>query len=275
MRDDIFKIVEYGTSQGLPVAVSPSATGRLTREAIRRLAIAGVRRISLSLDAPDAEAHDAFRGVKGSFRRTLDAVADAHAYGISVQINTTVSQHNRLRLTEFETLLAELDIALWSVFFVLPVGRAGADLCLDAGQTEEAFAEINGIAQRATFEIKTTEAPHYRRYALQHAIAPPSRFAGIGDGRGFVFISHHGDVQPSGFLPLTIGNVKEQPLIELYRENLVMRRLRRPDTFDGKCGVCEFRRICGGSRARAFAVSGNPFASDPACSYTPAMTSRA
>jgi radical SAM protein len=280
MRDDIYKIVEYGTAQGLPMSVAPSATGRLTRDAIRRLAAAGVRRMSLSLDAPDAQTHDGFRGVRGSYQRTLAAVVHARDYGIDVQINTTISQHNRLRITEFEEILAPLDIALWSVFFVLPVGRAGTDLCLDAQQTEEAFRDIYGISQRARFDVKTTEAPHYRRYLLQHANVAPrerpdapadsyGRFAGIGDGRGFVFVSHHGDVQPSGFLPIVAGNVKSQRLIDVYRDDAIMQRLRRPDTFEGKCGVCEFRRVCGGSRARAYAASGSPFGSDPTCSYVP------
>ncbi|MHB8146997.1 MAG: TIGR04053 family radical SAM/SPASM domain-containing protein [Vulcanimicrobiaceae bacterium] len=281
MRDDIYKIVEYGTSLHLPMSVSPSATGRLTREAIRQLATAGVQRISLSLDAPDAATHDEFRGVKGSYQRTMEAIEHAHEYGVSVQINTTLAQHNRMRLMEFEEVLTPFDIALWSVFFVLPVGRAGTDLCLDAGQTEDAFREIHAIESRVAFDVKATEAPHYRRYALQHAAVPPrerpgtsmrapGRFAGIGDGRGFVFISHRGDIQPSGFLALSVGNVREDALLDVYRNDPVMQRLRKPDTFDGKCGVCEFRRICGGSRARAFAASGNAFGSDPDCSYVPA-----
>ncbi len=283
MRDDIFKLVEYGTSLQLPMAVSPSSTGRLTRQAIRRLAIAGVHRISVSLDAPDAQAHDAFRGVKGSYQRTMEAISHALDYGVGVQINTTVAQHNRLRLKEFEEVLAPFNIAMWSAFFVLPVGRAGTDLCLDAAETEQAFRDLHDIASRSRFAVKTTEAPHYRRYALQHetvpsreregvSTAPPGRFTGIGDGRGFAFVSRHGDVQPSGFLPLAVGNVRHRPLLDIYREEPIMRRLRQPDTFFGKCGVCEFRRICGGSRARAFAASGNPYGSDPSCSYAPAAT---
>lgn len=281
MRDDIYKIIAYGTSLQLPIAVAPSATGRLTRDAIRRLATAGVRRISLSLDAPDAESHDAFRGVKGSHKRTLEAIEYAHEFGVSVQVNTTVSQHNRTRLMEFETLLAQLDIVLWSVFFVLPLGRAGAAMCLDADQTEEAFGDIFTIASRSPFEVKTTEAPHYRRYVAQHASTAPrertaiiarsgQRFKGIGDGRGFVFISHTGDVEPSGFLPLTVGNVKKDRLLDLYRNHPTMQRLRKPDTFNGKCGTCDFRAICGGSRSRAFLTSQDPYGSDPSCSYVAA-----
>jgi radical SAM protein with 4Fe4S-binding SPASM domain len=269
MRDDIFKIVEYATSLGLPVSVSPSATGRLTESSIRAMAAAGVRRIAVSLDAPDAESHDAFRRVRGSYARTLAAIEYAREYGVGVQIHTTVSQANRERLHEFKPLLERLGIVLWSVFFVIPVGRAGRELCLSASEAEAAFASIYAIAQTAPFDVKTTEAPHYRRYVLQHGGTSPSRGAGIGDGRGFVFVSHVGEVQPSGFFPMTVGNVRERALLEIYRENETMRRLRRPATFDGKCGVCEFNRICGGSRARAYAHDGNPFGSDPSCTYVP------
>lgn len=273
MRDDIYKIVEYGTSLGLPVSVSPSATGRLTRDSIRRLSQAGVRRISLSLDATGAEAHDAFRGVKGSYRRTIDAVSHAREFGIATQINTTAGRHNFSNLSDFAELLNGLDIVLWSVFFVLPVGRAGIQMCLNAQETEEAFGVIYDIAQRSHFDVKTTEAPHYRRY-VQQRDAVERRWSGIGDGRGFVFISHRGDVQPSGFLELTAGNVRSHSLLDLYRDDATMQRLRRPQTFEGKCGICEFRRLCGGSRARAFTETGNPFGSDPACSYVPAQSAK-
>jgi radical SAM protein len=279
MRDDLYELVEYGCAHGLPVSISPSATGRLTDEAIGRLAAAGVRRMALSLDAPDAAEHDAFRGVRGSYARTLRAVRVARERGMSVQINTTLSQVNVHSIDEFGELLAGLDVAMWSVFFVLPIGRATADLCLCAHETEGAFARLAAVAEGAGFDVKTTEAPHYRRYLMQHAAsapprerpagagAPPLRFAGIGDGRGFVFVSHQGDVYPSGFLPLRVGNVRERSLVEIYRDAPVMRRLRCPETFGGKCGLCEFHRICGGSRARAYLTSGDPFASDPSCAY--------
>jgi radical SAM protein len=279
MRDDLYEIVEYGCARGLSVSISPSATGRLTDAAIRRLAGLGVRRIGLSLDAPGAAEHDAFRGVKGSYARTLRAVRVAREQGMSVQINTTLSSVNLGRIEEFGALLVDWDIAMWSVFFVLPIGRATADLCLSAHATEDAFARLAAVAEHAPFDVKTTEAPHYRRYLAQHAAdgaghgehagAPGRslRFAGIGDGRGFVFVSHRGDVYPSGFLPVRIGNVRERSLLELYRDDPLMQRLRRPETFLGKCGRCDFRGICGGSRSRAFLTSGDAFASDPSCIY--------
>jgi len=281
MRDDVYEIVEYGCAHGLPVSISPAATGRLTDLAIRKLAAAGVRRIALSLDAPNAEEHDLFRGVRGSYARTLRAVRVAREHGMSVQVNTTLSRLNLDGIEKFGFLLSGLDVAMWSVFFILPIGRATADLSLSAEETEAAFARLAAVAETVPFAVKTTEAPHYRRYLAQHRAstppggapagdAAPPRFAGIGDGRGFVFVSHLGDVYPSGFLPLRIGNVRERSLGELYRDEPVMQRLRRPESFSGKCGVCEFQGICGGSRARAYLTSGDPFASDPSCAYVSA-----
>jgi AdoMet-dependent heme synthase len=280
MRDDIYKIAEYATNRGLRVAVSPSATGRLTRTALERLSRAGCKRISLSVDAPNAAMHDRFRGVAGSFKRTLDAAHIARELGLELQINTTVSRFNNGHLPEIAALVESLEAVLWSAFFLVPVGRASADQVLDARETEEAFRVLYRISESAPFAVKTTEAPHFRRYvAQQHAAAPPRerpartqpwmQFPAIGDGKGFVFISHTGEICPSGFLPDPVGNVRTDNLLEVYREDPIMRRLRSPETFGGKCGVCEFRQLCGGSRSRAFAMTGDAFAEEPTCAYVP------
>ncbi len=266
MRDDIYKVVEHARLRRLTVAVTPSATGRLTEEALRRIYVAGAHRIAISLDAPDEAAHDAFRGVRGSFARTMNAIRVAREIGLDVQVNTTLSRFNAHRIEDFVTLLTTLDIALWSVFFLIPVGRASLELMLDAPETDGAFDRIFRATGDAPFAIKTTEAPHYRRFLAQHAAGGPHTF-GIGDGRGFVFVSHTGDVYPSGFLPLAVGNVRTTTLGALYRDDPIFRRLRQPWTFNGKCGTCEFNAICGGSRARAYATTGDPFESDPTCSY--------
>lgn len=270
MRDDLFKIVEYAVNQGLHTAVSPSATGRLTETSLRALARSGCQRISLSIDAPDADSHDAFRGVRGSFERTMRALDTARGCGIEVQINTTVSRFNHTRIADMADLLRPLDIALWSVFFVVPVGRAALRDVLDPQETEAAFGELYAASQTLPFGVKTTEAPHYRRYAAQHASEVPSsspRFGGVGDGKGFVFVSHYGEICPSGFLPHVCGNVREDRLLDVYHSHPFMRRLRDPDSFEGKCSVCEFRQLCGGSRSRAFTMTGNAFASEPSCAY--------
>lgn len=271
MRDDLFAIVEYAVARGLRTAVSPSATGRLTPASLRALFRAGCRRISLSLDAPDAFSHDTFRGVRGSFERTLRSVRAARDVGLEVQINTTISRFNHKRVFEMGDLLRGLDIALWSVFFLVPVGRATPGDVLDASETEDVFLELHLLAHELPFDLKTTEAPHYRRYLLQHGDGDSlaKRMPAIGDGKGFVFVSHTGEIYPSGFLPYVVGNVRSDRLKDVYRNHPIMCRLRDPDSFDGKCGVCDYRQICGGSRSRAFTMTGNAFASEPTCGYIP------
>lgn len=267
MRDDLNKVVEYATRRGLRVAVSPSATGRLTAHALAALSRAGCRRISLSIDAHDTRSHDEFRGVKGSFERTLAGVFAARGVGLEVQINTTISRFNHEHIADIAKLLGTLDIALWSLFFLVPVGRAAVEDVLDADQTETVFEKVYRLAQTLPFEVKTTEAPHYRRFVAQRAATPPLRYNGIGDGKGFVFVSHHGEIAPSGFLPHVVGNVRSDSLLHVYRDDPFMQRLRAPETFSGKCGICEFRNLCGGSRARAYTMTGNAFGSEPTCAY--------
>jgi radical SAM protein len=290
-RPDIFEIVRYAADRKVRISLTPSATPLLTREAIVKLHQAGLARLAVSLDGPTAEIHDAFRRVPGSFQWTMDAVRWAREIGLPVQINTTITRHNFHQIHDVIALLATLDIALWSVFFLVPTGR-GQDIgLLSAEEFEQVFAILHQTAQRALFDIKSTEAQHYRRYLLQrrtearrqHALPGeklpqlmPSmtddgigRAMGINDGKGFVFISHRGEVFPSGFLPLSAGNIRQQSLSKIYRESPLFRALRDSKNLKGKCGDCEYREVCGGSRARAFAVSGSPFAEEPCCVYHP------
>jgi radical SAM protein with 4Fe4S-binding SPASM domain len=270
MRDDLFKIVEYAVHRGLRTAVSPSATGRLKPSTLQALARAGCRRISLSVDAPSARLHDEFRGVAGSFERTLAAAALARESGIELQINTTISRFNHERIAEMAAVVRSMDAAAWSAFFLVPVGRAVAADVLDAEQTKRAFAELLRLSATLPFPLKTTEAPHYRRYALQHGAAGAGAYApGIRDGNGFIFVSHLGEISPSGFLPHVLGNVRTDRLIDVYRDDPYLQRLRDPASFVGKCGACEFHSVCGGSRARAYTMSGDAFGSEPTCSYVP------
>lgn len=273
MRPDLCEVVAYAADRGLRVAVSPSATGRLTKRNLAALAAAGCPRISLSLDAPDPGAHDGFRGVRGSFARTLEGIAWAREAGLEVQINTTISRFNALRIGEMANLVRALPIALWSLFFIVPVGRARLDDVLSPEETEAAFTALAALAPTLPFPLKTTEAPHYRRFLAQRGrdvMSPGLRFPAIGDGKGFVFVSHRGEIAPSGFLPYVVGNVRTDRLRDVYRDDPVMKRLRDADSFGGKCGICEFRRMCGGSRSRAYTMTGDPFAAEPTCSYVPA-----
>src|SRR6185369_8080086 len=286
-RPDLFELIAHARSVGVRVSLTPSATPLLTREIVVRLKDAGLARLAVSMDGACAETHDAFRGMSGSFTRTLDAVRWANEIGLPVQINTTFSRRNVVEIDEIVALMEKLKITLWSVFFLVPTGRGQLNDLLSAEEFESVFAKIYSLSSTATFDIKTTEAQHYRRFVLQQRVAErksglgtgsvPERSddaigrapRGLNDGKGFVFISHKGEVFPSGFLPISAGNVREQNLAEIYRESPLFRGLRDTAKLEGKCGSCEFKEICGGSRARAHALTGNPHAEEPCCSYVP------
>ena len=287
-RPDIYHLVEYGTQKGVRTSMTPSATPLLTREAIARLQRCGLARLAVSLDGSTPEIHDAFRGVLGSFALTLDAVRWAGEMGLPVQINTTITKRNLADFEPMVELLKKLNIVLWSVFFLVPTGRAQTDDLISAEEFEGVFEKLYAISQDVRFDIKTTEAQHYRRFLAQQraerrrsAVPAPQESVkafqdsigraprGINDGKGFVFISHYGEVYPSGFLPLSAGSVRNQSLPDIYRNAPLFRALRNSSNLKGKCGVCEFRELCGGSRSRAFALTGDPFAADPSCIYQP------
>jgi AdoMet-dependent heme synthase len=286
-RPDLFELIAHARKVGVRVSLTPSATPLLTREIVVRLKEAGLARLAVSLDGASAATHDSFRGMAGSFARTLNAISWANEAGLPVQINTTFSRRNIAEMDEIAALVESLRITLWSVFFLVPTGRGKLDDLLSADEFETVFARIYRLSKTASFDIKTTEAQHYRRYMLQqqvaerksrvHAGRAPEKMAdsigraprGLNDGKGFVFISHKGEVYPSGFLPLTAGNVRQQPLSEIYRESPLFRQLRDTSQLEGKCGACEFKEICGGSRARAYALTGNACAEEPCCSYMP------
>jgi radical SAM protein len=288
-RPDLFELIEYSAKVGVRVSLTPSATPLLTREIIHRLKESGLARLAVSLDGSNAETHDAFRGMSGSFQRTLEAIEWANEVGLPVQINTTFSRRNVDDFERIAAIIEQRQITLWSVFFLVPTGRGKLNDLLSADEFEEIFAKLHDLSQRAPFHIKTTEAQHYRRYILQQQVAAkrsgsrpvqagtPSKVQdtvgraprGLNDGKGFVFVSHTGEVFPSGFLPFSGGSVRSDSLSRIYRESPIFQQLRDPDQLDGKCRACEFRHICGGSRARAFAMTGDPLAEEPCCSYRP------
>ncbi|MGC2109717.1 MAG: TIGR04053 family radical SAM/SPASM domain-containing protein [Candidatus Korobacteraceae bacterium] len=298
-RADIFELVQYASQQKVRISLTPSATPLLTRENIVRLKDCGLARLAVSLDGPTAAIHDAFRRVDGSYEWTLNAVRWAREAGLPVQINTTVTRHNLSMLDATIALLEKLDIVLWSVFFLVPTGRGQSIDLISAKEFEAVFEKLHETSQRVLFDIKSTEAQHYRRFLLQRrtearrrAQDPADPFhripqyaqmpvametadgigrapRGINDGKGFVFISHLGEVFPSGFLPSSGGNIRTQSLADIYRNSPLFRSLRDSRNLEGKCGRCEFREVCGGSRARAYAVTGNMFAEEPCCVYEP------
>jgi radical SAM protein len=279
-RPDFWELLEHGAALGLDLAVAPSGTRALTPEVVRRLPGAGAHAISLSLDGSDPARHDGFRGVPGCFARTVAAARAAVDAGLVVQVNSLVSAETLGDLPRIFGLVGRLGAARWSLFFLIQVGRGRVLRQLTSAACERLLAWLWRQSRRSPFVITTTEAPHYRRVALQRMRAgaagreeirraPIRRGFGIRDGNGILFVSHTGDIHPSGFLPLAAGNVRVTHPVELYREAPLFRRLREPGRFGGRCGRCEFREVCGGSRARAYAASGDPFGEDPLCAYEP------
>ncbi len=280
-RLDVYQLIEHAVNVGISVSITPSATPLATSKAIRRLKNAGISRIAVSIDGADPQTHDRNRGVTGSFERSLEILHQAHMFGISTQINTTISPQNCLQINRMAEVCDHCKIDLWSVFFLVPVGRARYLPQLTAIEYECVFESLWQQSQRRSFAIKTTEAPHFRRYvaqrqkSLRQTNGPPPFSAkgyvsmGVNDGKGVMFIGHTGVISPSGFLPLKCGQFPQDNLVRVYQESTIFRDLRNPDLLQGKCGKCEFRHICGGSRARAFAMTGNLFSEEPCCSYIP------
>ncbi len=305
-RTDIFELVAYGTQIGLPIAVSPSATPLLTHDSLQKLRDAGAKAISLSLDGSTPESHDSFRGVAGSFQMTFDGWQAAQDIGLKVQINTTVTRQNLNDLPAILKLVREQGVMTWSVFFLVPTGRG---LLTDEITPDQYEDVMNWLYDASRYiRIKTTEGHHYKRVVVQRSIldahgddpvqamglgstytelrdqlnlyasnsllpldAPPVRRTpmNINAGSGFVFVSRRGDVFPSGFMPLSAGNVRYESLVDIYRDAHLFRSLRKPEDLHGRCGICEFRSICGGSRSRAYAMTGDAMAEEPFCTYKP------
>ena len=289
MRRDLHELIAYATQKGLRCSLTPTATALPTTARLEKVRDAGVRRIALSLDAPTAEIHDNFRQVPGSWQRTMDILRRAQAIGISVQVNTTVAKHNVDILADMIPFLQEVGAVQWSLFFLVPTGRAQASNMISPEEHERTFNWLYDLSKNAPFDIKSTAAPMYRRVAIERkraeqADGTPVTFQGAGfqyadglnrptrgvnDGNGFLFISHVGDIQPSGFLPLTAGNVRTDDVIDIYRHSQLFTDLRTPDKIKGRCGVCEYRDVCGGQRGRAYGITGDYLESDPACIYIP------
>ncbi len=279
-RADLFDRIDEARSLGIAVSVTPSATADLTSDVLVKLRDHGIDSLGLSLDGPTAEQHEAVRGVKGCFDWTIGAAKEAGRLGIPIQVNTLISQETVNGLPAVYELVKELGVMRWSLFFLIETGRGKLLQPVSNEVAEEVMNWAYDLSQISPFAVATTEAPSYRRVALNRmresgktaaAIGetPVYRGFGIRDGHGIVFISNQGDIYPAGFLPLSVGNVRTHSLVEAYRENPLFRALHDSTQFHGKCGVCEFGGLCGGSRARAFAATGDPLGSDPLCSYEP------
>lgn len=286
-RKDIYPLIDYARGLGLEVSITPSATPELTREAITRLKEHGIQCLGLSLDGSCAEKHDAIRAAPGTFDRTMGAARHAGQLGLPIQINTLVAEETAADLPAiYELLRASFPVMRWSLFFLISVGRGKALNEVSPEEGQRIMNWILDLVPQAPFAVKTTEAPSYRRIAITRMrgagvsareMKRTSVYQGfqIRDGHGIVFVSHLGEIYPSGFLPLRCGSVRAQSLPDVYRDSEIFRALHSPDRFHGKCGACEYSHICGGSRARAFAHTGDALGSDPFCPYQPVTASPA
>ncbi|HET9100691.1 MAG TPA: TIGR04053 family radical SAM/SPASM domain-containing protein [Acidobacteriaceae bacterium] len=279
-RSDIFDLIDEARSLGLTVSITPSATPELTRAKLEKLKSHGIDSLGLSLDGSTAARHEAVRGVEGCFDWTIRAKKDAGDLGFPIQVNTLVSEETADDLPAIFELLKTMKVMRWSLFFLIAVGRGKTLQPVSPEHGEDLMRWIYDLSRTAPFQVKTTEAPSYRRIALSEMRregmssqeierTPVYRGFGIRDGHGIMFVSNQGDVYPAGFLPLAVGSIRNDSLANIYRNSPIFRGLHTPSEFKGKCGYCEYSALCGGSRARAFAYTGDPLASDPFCPYHP------
>ncbi|MFQ5912929.1 MAG: TIGR04053 family radical SAM/SPASM domain-containing protein [Nitrospinota bacterium] len=297
-RPDIYDFIRHGTKIGLRMTITPSGTKLVKKEMVQRMKEEGLARLAASLDGHDRESHDGFRGVAGSFDWTMNCIRWARGAGLEVQVNTTVTRFNQDHIREVGERLRHEGVCLWSVFFLVPVGRGLKHDMVSPAKHEELFHLLYDMRKEMPFDIKTTAAQHFRRLVLQRAAFERKQLSpqgheeeqlqpdfwtdfdsnsdgigraskGVNDGNGFVFISHVGDVFPSGFLPVSAGNARERSIVEIYRQSEMFTSLRQVSAFKGKCGYCDYAEVCGGSRARAYALTGDYLASEPYCTYHP------
>jgi len=284
-RPDIVELVEHGANLGLRMGITPATTSLATKELMIELKRVGLTRLAISLDGSNAAIHDEFRQVQGSFDHGLRILREAQEVGLTTQVNTVIRKANIDDMDAMTELMTTLGVVFWEVFFLVPMGRAKADDVASAEEFEAVFNQLYDLSKTAPFDIKATAAPQYSRVVMQRKRAESdedvtevmtrgmhySQLDGIGrarnvnDGDGFVFISHTGDVMPSGFLPLKCGNIRDADIIDIYRNSPVFKQLRDRTLLKGKCGTCGYRGSCGGSRARAYAMTGDYLAAEPFC----------
>ena len=296
-RPDIEELVAYGAQLGLRMAITPATTPLASHERLQALKDAGLSRLAVSLDGSHAGIHDEFRQVAGSFAHGLRILETSQQIGLTTQVNTVVAKHNIDDFDDLCTLMTRLGIVFWEVFFLVPMGRAKPGDVASAEEFEAVFNRLYDLSKTAPFDIKATAAPQYNRVVLQRKVAERrsggggdndvltaglshsmrdgiGRARNVNDGDGFMFISHLGDIYPSGFLPVKAGNIRQHDILDVYRYSPVFMQLRDRSKLKGKCEVCEYRAVCGGSRARAYATTGDWLQAEPYCAHVPKRWSR-
>jgi radical SAM protein len=293
MRSDLSLILERARELGLPRALAPSVTPLLTPDRLRWLRDLGVSTVSISLDGASADVHERMRGVAGHFEATLAALRAARAAGMTVQVNTVVSRDTVEELPSVAKIVFDSGASIWELFFLVKVGR-GVDVRELSPPENEDVCHFLVDASRYGFIVRTVEAPFFRRVVhwrrselalpldpgplylrlsdgLRALLGPPvgdsrAQTKGTRDGKGIIFVGHDGAIHPAGFLPVPLGNVRRDDIADVYRSHPLLVSIRA-GRFGGRCGACEYADLCGGSRARAYASSGDPLAEDPACAY--------
>lgn len=280
MRADLYELIDEARRLGIGVSITPAATAALTRDSLAKLQQHGVDGLGLSLDGSTSERHDAIRGVPGTFDRTMQAMRWAQELGMPLQVNTLASAETAPDVPAIYDVLKPLGVTRWSLFFLISVGRGKVLQPLSPEDGEKLMNWVYDTSREASFAVATTEAPAYRRVALERMRAEgmtgeqvkrSSAYRGFGirDGHGIVFVSNTGEICPAGFLPLVAGNVRTDRIADVYRSAPMFQSLHDPAQFEGRCGACEYHSLCGGSRARAFEATGSPLGSDPFCNYEP------
>ncbi|MBF0227577.1 MAG: heme b synthase [Desulfobacterales bacterium] len=281
LRNDIFEIAAYGTSKGLKMVMAPNGT-LITKDIAEKMVASGIKRISISIDGPNKESHDSFRGVTGAFEGAMRGIEIAKSAGIEFQLNTTITKLNFEKFPDILELAVNLGAAAHHIFLLVPTGR-GKYIFDNSISSEEYEKTLNWFYEQRSkinLQLKATCAPHYYRILRQRAAKEGKSVnfetygldavtRGCLGGTSFCFISHVGVVQPCGFLDLNCGNVKETPFSKIWSDSSIFLSLRDFSNLKGKCGRCEFKKVCGGCRARAYEVTGDYLDEEPLCIYQP------
>jgi heme b synthase len=281
LREDIFEIAAHGRQIGLRMVMAPNGT-LITPDTAQKIVDSGIQRISISLDGATADSHDRFRGVEGAFNGALEGIRNARKAGVEFQINTTITKANLDQIPLILQLSESLGAVAHHIFLLVPTGRGKyiLDQTIDAREYEKTLNWFYDQREKTTLQLKATCAPHYYRILRQRARAEGRQVTfethgldavtrGCLAGTGFCFISHIGDIQPCGFLNLNCGNVTRQSFADIWKYSEVFQKLRDYKQLTGKCGACEYRKVCGGCRARAYEATGEYMSEEPLCLYHP------